>query len=460
MATVGNYPKSLQYAVNKIAGFSKNTVKVLSSTMQTANPGDLSIFQFPANQLCDLSSVVIKGDLAVARGGTANDYVVVPRFAGSFVDLVDVSIAGQSIDGSAPWYGHLYRIMNDYLYGDKFGQRSAIELGQVTSTNANLNLPIVESSASVAQFQGNASMPTAIVTDPNGTVTGLPLYLTGHALGGFLSCGKCIDTSLVSDMRVSVRWAPNTILAANADVSSATYQLQNLCMIVDVWSLDDGIFYALLQSRLATAPIEIPYVRWVSYTGPSFTSSTSIRWATSTQSLESVYATFVPTAGATTKSVTSASGSLALNTSGTVPVPYYQHVATGVGTVAWSVNGIYYPAYPQSVTECYHQLINTLATGDDSLGSINSNINLASYYQGYFATGFRFGVPQDQVSGPLTAQWTSGLNSLGTQMNGTLEVVASSLGTSIPGTGLSPYLYARTHATLAIGAWRAVQIVQ
>lgn len=449
-AVVGVYPKAIQYAVQKLVGFSKQTVKVLPQTPLSAAPGDTIIFQLPVNQMIDTSSVTVKGDLAISKA--ANSPLAAPRYAHSFVDFMDVQINGNSVDGSCTYYNQLYRILADYLAGDKIGQKLPLEVGGYTlasgaaPTNA---LPDIDF------YSGTPPTATAVSlaapnTDPNGTLTGVPWYLMGFP--NFLGSQKAIDTSLTGDIRLLIRLAPNSILATTTgNTAAASYGIYNLSMLVDVWSVDDGVLYSLLQQRLQTTPISIPFHRWVGFTGPSFASSTSLRWAVNTQSLDMCLATFVPTNTFTSKVISAAF-------SGT-PVPYFQHTAAGIGSLQWSVNSVQYPAYQQTVVEAWHQLLNTFATTDDVVGTINPAINSTNFFNQFFATGFRFSLPNEHGAPPFAPGIISGLDTRGQMSVGELAVVASSLNSTLASAPLTPYIWCRCSATYQVGQYRSGQIV-
>ena len=458
MAAVSSYPMSLQYTLQRMIGFSKNTVRVLPQTLTTANPTDTSIWLLPQNQLVDLSSIALKGDLVAIKGAGSTDQVVFPRYSQSFIDLLDVSVNGTSIDASCPYYGRLHKILTDYVEGDKIGQMFNLEMGATFNPAGYALLPGVEYAAATGPF-GNATAPGSASSDPNNssaTLNALPWYCAGFQ--GVLGCGKCLDTSVCGDVRVSLRYAPSTIIAGVGTTSNFTYQIQNLSMLVDVWSLDDGVFYSLLQQRLQSSPISIPFTRFISMTGPSFNSGTSIRWSVTTQSLDALIVTFVSATGYSSKTYSASTSN--------VPVPYYTHTAAGIGTLQLSANSVYYPAYPMSIAESYYSLLTALGLQDKAFGSVNPNMQgtavpLGNYLNTYFATAFRFNAGNPDHQNPFSVPGIiSGIDCRGLTLAGTVEVVPSTLNSTLASNPLIPYLYAKTTAVLDIGAYRSCALRQ
>ena len=475
---MATYPQSLQYTLNRVMGFSKNTVKVLPQTLLTCNPSDTSIFLLPQNAVVHLPSICIKGSIVAVRTG-ASDQVVFPRYAQSFIDLLDTSVNNTSIDGACPYYGRLNKLINDFTKGDKNNQMSALELGQTFPAGGFANLPNVEYAYASGPY-GNSNVAPVAQSDPNvsSSLNALPFYCTGYQ--GFLGCGKSIDTATCGDVRISVRWAPSTVVAGvGTSPTTTTYQIQNLAMICSVWSVDDGVFYNLLQQRLQTAPISIPFTRWVSITGASFSGSTSIRWSVTTQSLDALYVTFA-NSGYTSKTYSASSMNF--------PVPYYTHSANGIGTLQLSVNSTYYPAFPQAIDECFFNTLTALGLNDKAYGQILPSMSvtpygpegapstgdpeipgtglvayapLQAYLSYFFLAAFNFGLPNtDNMNVSSVPGIMSGIDSRGLTVNGTVEIVQSSISGAPSINALTPFLFAKTTALLDIGAYRSCALRQ
>ena len=447
MAAIGAYPSSLQYVVNRIVGYSKQSVKVQPSTPVNALPGDTVIFTLPPNSMVDLSSVTFKGELVGITG--ADLPAIFPRYSHCFVEMMDTQINNTSIDGANMQYHRLYRILADYHLGSTANKKYPLELGGYSGlggsgpTNA---VPLIDFYSGTA---ARAGALTAITpnTDPNATLTGLPWFLQGFP--GFLGCGKVIDTSLTGEIRILIRLAPNTILASTAANTTMTYTMHNLSMLCDIWSVDDGVLYGLLQSRLATQPITIPFHRWVSFSGPSFNSTTSVRWALSTQSLDLVLATFART------TYTNRTVSAAFNG----PVPFFKHDASGIGGLSWTHNSVSYPAYTQDLNEAWHQLLNTLSAHDEPI-NVSNGLTAMNWWTDYFATGFRFCLPDEPGKPPFVPGTMSGIDTRGLQSSGTLEVLASTKSNTLASNALVPFIWARCHAHLLVGSYRTSSLLQ
>lgn len=434
---MATYPENLSYFSNKISGWSQNTVRVTPGTLNFADPGDISIFTLPENSLVDLSTLAICGGAVGICGATTDSWAIFPRNASSFIDMLTVEINGTTIDGSLVGYNHLAKLFTDFEQENTKTQRAVLGLAQDHAGSGQLARIGAGAATGTGQI-GFTSAPTSANADlANGTLAAHPFAITNYH--GFLGCSKIIDTSLLGTVRIIIRWAPRTIMmrAANQSTADPTYRLVDLKMYCNVCDLSDGLYYSSMQARMETAPLVIPFKRYLSFSGPSVTSSTSLRFSVSTQSLDAVYMWLQPS----TVSRNAPNDSTSFVSNG-----YFNRSAIGVSSFQWDINSCLYPSFSANAADAYYLLMNTLGLQtDDTVGAV-ANLTSGTWANNLFAFSYRF-------SHSKSLQFMSGLDSRGLSLNGVCNLVC-------PGsTNYLPFIVAECTAHLQVGKFRSVSMV-
>lgn len=436
-----DYPQNLSFLASKLAGWSKNTVRVVPGTLQTATAGDIAIFTIPENTLANLDSLALCGSIAGIRNG--NGIAVLPRNIESVLDMVTVEISGTSVDGSLIGYNHLAKLMNDFKRGNSQYTRTVLGLTQDNGTAGAGNLARIGFSSGTTANVGWASQPSTVVSDLAGNIDAYPFAITNWC--GLLGCGKIIDSSILGTVRVIIRFAPSSIVMRHAgDANLPSYSLHDLKMYVDVCDVSDGIYYNSLQARLASSPLTIPFKRYLSFSGPTVTGSSAVRASVSTQSLDAIYCMLLPPTVA--RDARSASIDSATNLAQGADT-YFVRKCTNVVSHQIDANSTLYPAFQANTSDCYYLLMNTFGLTANDIQEMSAYIDREKWKGEMSLFSYRWS-HSPGLDGPL-----SGIDSRGLSLNLVWNIVASGSPNG------QPLMIAETTAYLQVGAYRAISLI-
>ena len=263
------YPRNLSNFLNRMSGYNKNSVKMNVLGSSDAKNGDIVQVDLPTNSIVDLSSLAWSFDAewnAVALENAKT--VALPINCESVIERLAIEVNGQTLMNMTN-YNVLYHALL-YMTGtdDYCRQR------RVAQTN--------HSSGAAA---GTAEVLTS---DIDNTGAAGNILTRRHIIDtwlGFLGSARptFIDTSLLGNVRITITLAPGTIIQ-NIDSTAASiapeYTLKNQFFSVDVVSISDGIYDAMVDQMLASgAPIEIPFKNYFSFTGLAASQALSLNVA-------------------------------------------------------------------------------------------------------------------------------------------------------------------------------------
>jgi len=428
----------MQFAVSRLAGYSKNGVKLRPMSQSTAVAGDVVVFELPTNTIVDLRtlSVLASGTTGEGFTGTvptvpaAGRGVFFPKHVESILDSIQVEINGSLIDSGFLGYNQLNKLYMDYFCGiDKNSTlRSLMQKGDLT----------IPTATNLAGNTDTAPISAGAVQDGRD----LNSVLCFNSFLGFLSC-KCpvIDTSILGQVRVLIRLAPNNVLLAKT-ATAPVYSLSNIFAMIDVLSVNDGFYYDMVQQRLAEAPIEVMFDRYYVFQNGVGSGGQTTRWAVATQSLDWVVGMLQPNTSRTTPT--------AINTT-TLTSESFTRTGANIDDSVFYFNNIQYPNYvPRNddgtiLTETLQNL-NVLA---DLVGGGDSGLRTyATWRNNFWCHVHRFNHILDAGD---DNRLISGLNTLGANAQGVWQTTGSA-------TNVWPTLYCKTTATLAIGQGRMLEL--
>jgi len=401
-----SYPKSLQYAVNKLAGYSTSVVKLRCNQNSLAKAGDVVSFDLPYNALVDMDSLRVQFGVRNSGAGTTGLSVVHTEL---LVRQIFIEAAGQMISTSADHIGVLWNIMNDLQAGDKM---------------------------SVRQVYNGRQQITAAPAADNTTVT--PMYISN--LLGFCSSVKpsFIDTSLFpgGSIRISIRLAPN---GACALLGAAAYELSDLTMLCRVADIQDGLYYNILKSRLASGGIELPFTQVYGFNAGTKTANSTTLFSLSSQSVDLLVGTAVPSTfedGAYVSAVKGIS---------------YMSRGAGAGSapvVSWKINNVQHPSFgSMSAPEAFSETLSSMGLLQDTVGAANPALTSSTVWeQNYFASAYALSHPDSE------GRTLSGVNALGT--NGVGEFSWAQTGTI----SSVPMVFVLTTAVIKLGQGRSMAV--
>jgi hypothetical protein len=437
---MSSYPDELTFGAKAISGFSKNTVKLSTQTLLDAQPGDQIIFELPSNQLVDLRTFIVDFDL-VGTVTTANKHCVLPKDTNSFIDSVTVEVNGSVIDGSCNGYAHLARIFTDFTAEHKETARSVLNLTRDYpadgSAGASALARIGYTNGTPTGLAGQASGAIAVVTDPR--LTQNAYAAAWNNFHGFLGCGKIIDTSICGTIKVVIKTMPSTIVAGDV---TASYVLKNLRAYVDVLDVADGTYYKMVNSVLEQGQISIPFKKYYSFYFPELTASGALRASIATQSLDAAYCLFLTKYSDAAFKTTYPTAANAVATA-------FRRItggATGLLNYQFDVSSCLYPQFTVTPYDGYYMLQKTLGTMfADGTSSINE-LTLRTWLDDYFVATYRW-------------NYSPGLNSPRTGIDARGISIPITCNINAGGAVGMPLMFAETTATMNIGKYRSVSIV-
>lgn len=420
----------MSFVVSRLASYSKQTTKMRPMSQDSANPGDVMVFELPPNTLVDLRTFSVPSlGSTTCSGGTAPSCVF-PKHIETLIDSIQIEINGTLVDSGFIGYYQLHKLYMDYLAGvDKNStMRSLLQQGDLTTLG----------------FTSGAVGSSALAIST--TQTNTPIVFNSFL--GFLSA-KCpiIDTSILGQVRVLIKLAPASVLliGGTAVPTSYTYQLTKLFATIDVISMGDGMYYDMIQQRLQQAPIEVMFDRYFVFQNGRVGSAQTCRWAVNTQSLDWVIGTLFHDDSRANPSLIDP----ITNTSRT-----FKRTGTEVNESRFFYNGIPYPAYAPSTTDGTI-LLNTLQNLNviqDLVGGADPALNSYDRWKAsFFAHVHRFNhLPSSDDDNRLI----SGLNTQGQNSQGTWDTTATAGATAF----YYPQVWAKCTSTLEIGPNRSFQV--
>ena len=283
---MGAAPRNLDYYLQRMTGYSKNTIKLLPSSKYEYNANDTVMFRLPTNSVLDLHTLNLKMSAQITQTtdpGATTNAIAFPRYTQSFIRRLDVNMGGiQTGLGSLTDYGFLYYLLASH---------------KVPISRSEMDLAVTDLAFSPDKQEQDDSHPGAYPhfwnLDTKQTSDWVPLSISSWLgiLGG--SFMRFLDTNICPDIQISISLAPDSVLAATH--SGAVYQMRNLSLTVESISFGDGSYRAMVDARMAgDDPLLVPFYNWSGYEGSSSVSNISTQFTIGTESLNALIATIRP----------------------------------------------------------------------------------------------------------------------------------------------------------------------
>ena len=229
---MSNYPRSLQYFLNRLSGWTSNQVRLNVAGSTSAAASSMIEVSLPANTLCDLRSLAMQFD-ATFNSATAADTFVPRYFPNVMIRRAEWSVNGITLSQSSNSYGLVYNTLAEATCPPDFQQFNMLNSGAKPSYSN----PV-------------AQLDHALSPKPTYTTTG---FL------GFGSQEVWMNTSLVGSLRLRISLETNDILGQSAGTDS-TFNLDNIHFTITCGSLNDGLYNAALQEKLARQEVlQLPF---------------------------------------------------------------------------------------------------------------------------------------------------------------------------------------------------------
>ncbi len=276
--------RNLDYYLQRMSGYSKNTIKIQPQSKETYYAGDTVIWRLPTNSIIDLHTLTLKfaGQLLYTGPATAaTDPNTIktatavaswPRNTASVLRRCDWTMGGMQVGlGSLHDYGFLNNLLThhkipvgraqlDLSITDNGGQLTEANNSTASSTNVtgSGNTGV---SPSVYMLPGGGQWSAQVTTSPTARSPSQfrPMSISnwlGLPSGNFM---RFLDTNILPDIEIRMLLAPNSILCTDK-AGSVQYRLSQLSFSCESISFGDGSYRAMVDSRMASGePLLVPF---------------------------------------------------------------------------------------------------------------------------------------------------------------------------------------------------------
>lgn len=405
-----NYPKTLNYFVNRLAGHTTNSYRLNPQGADTANPQSIVRFDLPNNAIIDLKDVRFMFN-AVASGADGTDLARFPDKISSLIERVVVSVGGQQVYSGHSAYNRV-RHIKDALEKPKCKQLSDPQAHDFVVSNT-----------------GNNAVDGAAVAGTE-TYTGTPFCVGGgDLLGLFEGMPRMLDMSLLAQATIEFTFAPASVMIACAlaslttngateSINNVTYSVSGMRLLVQAYGINDGGAYdRMVESEMAQMGfLEFGFKEYYTFFDESFSGSTRFSLA-GVQSLDKVYVGFHET-GYNTKGGAKVVEGRGLTENKNKGKYFNLAQPSGLTGLQLQINGGFSPTYSATPDECLSLALSV--SGKD--GEIASR---EQYLKNYFIFAQRFNHPDMPVN------VVSGLDFANINMAGSV-VATGSFGSGVP----------------------------
>lgn len=282
---MSNYPAYASYFLRSFSGVSTANFRVPPQASGTKVAHNQIDFVLPTNTLIKMDDIrLVFAAKALTTGDDANKGQA-PRLppADAFIERMSVQMGGLSVDSGCAATNVLKQVQRNYKH--------KAEDPVNTHTSAYRNV----SGFTLQQFGAAAEAYTV----GSNTMFSIPL-------GSFFSTiqPSLLDVSLLPEIRISIFLAGNNVIASgvtgatvagitNANTNTliqGTYEVSNYNLLVPCWSIDDGTYSAVINSRLNDEGFL--EAMWCGYDSYSDTFSGTTRVASAASSLDKIIVAF------------------------------------------------------------------------------------------------------------------------------------------------------------------------
>jgi len=409
------YPANLSYAISKMTGFSKQTVKLVPSKDSSISPGETITIDLPSNALVDLATLQLHTTVTTTATGTTNVAAMPSKHSENMIAKIAVSVNGVQLMSSGDLPLIQTMLLNLNAGTDCTGRRTPYSLGADLGASGD---------------SGNASVTSKAVVVSN--------------WAGFLGSvqPRVLDTALTGSIRVDITFSGEGIMCVkNHSDNTGSISIDTAHATVDVLGINDDAYYKSTQSFLqAGNTLELPFQTWISTLNSVSSTSQTTRFSVNTGSLDMVLACFpenytVNTVGLANDTMHQAN-TLKMTSGG------------DVDTYQFSVNNITYPAYAPGASEAFPLLMSAFRVNNDLLGGCDPNITTDAIYKSdSFICGYKFNAEGVDISG---------ISTLGSSAQIAFQTVATSGSSKDPG---YCFLAALCSSVLRISAGQSISVI-
>lgn len=287
---MSNYPAYLSYYLREFAGVSTATFRVPPQASAPLDAHKQMSFRLPTNTLVSCKDIRLVFSASTTVGGTAKA-ARLPK-ASALIERIIVTAGGIQIDSGVQNQNALTQALDNMKVRKHDPVDSHSEMyRKVSGVNA-------------ANFGGADGAAGNTIAETYTSDNGATQFAV--SLGNFFETvsPNLMDLSICPEFVVTVHLAGNSVItsgkgclaASGADCftepgnSQATYTVSNYQLLVPCYSLDDGMYQKVIQSRMA----DTGYLTcsWTGYDAFSDTFTGVTRCASAASSLDKIIAVF------------------------------------------------------------------------------------------------------------------------------------------------------------------------
>lgn len=283
-------PRNIQFMLNRLSAYSKNTIRLQPQTKSGPyNPGDTIAFRLPASALLDLHTATLQFRVTYTDkrtvGATSVDDLGIacpPRYIAGFFKRVDIQMGSTSVGLTGlPDYGGLYTLLGHHTIHQ---DRAGMDLGWVENGGylPFSNIDNTKYGGLPATTQGNVTALASASAQAGRTRYRLSAGQTRndvYQLRSFLGLMggqymRFMDTNILPEVTVYYQIAPKQVVGSTS-ITNLDWQMNNVTLSFESVNFGDGTYRALVDRRLATSDIVIPFSNWTGFEGQQVSGGSS-----------------------------------------------------------------------------------------------------------------------------------------------------------------------------------------
>jgi len=493
------YPQNLKSFVNRLEGYSAQTVKMVPLAGRLdAGPRSQITVELPPASLIMPDTFTMWGKLTTTGTGftvaaasptgaaPTNPTVLPPVNVESLINSVQVTINSLVVDnGPGQLYGQLFNCIADVTLGGKKPERTLCQLGKdIASAPMYPGQPQTDPNAAIV---ANTAPNPLVPIFPGSTAANGGFYDNSLARParqiaisnwlGFLNGGEVIDTDAVGSTRITITLADvNALVVNELTTASATYAITNLfftCTVVSLspeWYRTSSQFYE--RGNFTERKLNLWWAFQGSYiagsyagqlnqpvgtTMPGGSATQTLNFSLASQSIDLLIGTYITVPDTNRPFLCRYEGNQYMIPS----TDYKSSVGKGaafrrpgnfVQDYQFSVNNVSLPTFRVTRDEALMHLMNQLGLAQDTIEGTNAALDtLDKWNDSHWMCAFSLA-----ALAPADARLISGFSSRGTNSNFSFDVTGNS---QTPLFNVRPTVFVRTSSVLRVGKNRMLEVI-
>lgn len=273
-------PRNIQFMLNRLSAYSKNTIQLQPQTKSVYMPSDTIAFRLPASALLDLHTFTLQFRMNWTDGrnqevGADAGIAAPPRFLNGLFKRVDVQLGGTSVGLTGLHdYGALYTLLGHHtIHQDRAGMdlKWTEACGMIPYNPTGNQYPGEAAAGQIVNTQAATSRYRLGVGSTRSDWYQARSFL-GLLGGGYM---RFLDTNILPEATVYFQLAPKHVVCAT-NVTTLNWNIDRVTLNMESVNFGDGTYRALIDRRLAVSDIVIPFSNWTGFEGQQTNAGSSI----------------------------------------------------------------------------------------------------------------------------------------------------------------------------------------